>query len=59
MKHMIISKNGEYHYLCNQATSTIESKMTYSWASVTCKNCLKQYRNVKMTQPKGFHVGGV
>jgi hypothetical protein len=36
---------GEY-YLCNEAVKVNSDKMSYRWNKVTCKNCLKQRKEV-------------
>ena len=40
--HKAYYKEEKIFYLCNQAVSIDEDKVTNHWAEVTCKNCLKQ-----------------
>ena len=37
----IYKQNGDIHYLCNQACSVNEMKLTNLLEDVTCKNCKK------------------
>lgn len=40
--HYMLFVDGKKKYLCNRAVKPKDSKMTKDWASITCRNCLKQ-----------------
>lgn len=44
-KHKIIIKENGWRYLCNQAVSPINAKSCLTWKGVTCKNCLRGYKD--------------
>lgn len=57
-KHFMVIKERKLFYLCNQACSTSQDKITNDYFQITCKNCKDILERQIMRVPVGKRTQG-